>query len=111
MDVASLVPLLVGAAIAFGAFLFSRRYGGGAALRELEMANKVLEKRVNELTVQNTKLTAQVATLTGRTDVATAVEPVMRLLRDHEREAAIRSERTLLVLDLIASRLGREDEI
>lgn len=106
----NVLALVMGAALAFGAFLFARRYGGGAALQELERANRVLERRVNELTVQNEQQAGELIALRARTDVALAIEPVLQALRTHETEAGKRSKATLTVLDLIAARLGPDGE-
>lgn len=101
-------PTLVTVAIAAAAFLFVRRHGGGSALEELERANRVLERRVNELEHENSKQAGEIATLKGRTDIALAIAPVLEALRLHEERASERSTRTLDVLGLIADRLGPE---
>lgn len=101
-------PTLVTLAIAMAGYLFVRRHGGGTALEELERANRVLERRVGELEQENTRQAAEILTMRSRTDVALAIAPVLEALKLHEERAGARSERTLDVLDLIASRLGPE---
>lgn len=93
-----------------GAFVFARRFGGGAALAELERANTVLERSVRELRADNARLTAEVAVLRARTDVAVAIAPVLEALRNHEVQAATRSDAMLAVLGQIAGRLGPEPD-
>lgn len=81
---------------------------GGTALRTLETANRVLERRVHELE-QNAKTDAtKIAELTGKTDMALAVKPFMEWAVQHEGRAQERHEKTLMVLDLIAARIGPE---
>lgn len=111
MDWASVGPLALTLALALGGFVFVRRYGGGAALAELERANRILTGRVRELEARESALTAEVAALHARTDVGLAIAPVLSALELHEDRAAKRSERTLTVLDLIAARLGPEAEV
>lgn len=103
-------PEWVSIALVLGAVLFARRYGGGEALSTLERANTVLEKRVHELEKDNARLTGEVATLNTQTNVAIAIAPVLKALETHEVEAARRSSATLSVLELIAGRLGSEQE-
>lgn len=110
MDWKNVGPALVTVALACAGFLFVRKYGGGSALAELERANRVLEKAVRDLQARNVELTAEVATLRARTDVATAIMPVLEALKLHEERAAVRSERTLDVLGMMAERLGRDAE-
>lgn len=97
-------------ALIVGAFLFARRFGGGAAMRELELANKVLQKAVADLRVDNERLTGEVSALRASRDVSIAITPVLDALKLHEERAAMRADRTLDVLDLIAGKLGREAE-
>lgn len=103
-------PTVVTLALAFAGYLFVRRHGGGTALEELERANRVLERRVNELEQENARQATELLTLRGRTDVALAIVPVLEALKLHEERASERSSRTLDVLDLIAARLGPERE-
>lgn len=105
-----LLLLIVGAALAAGAFLFARRFGGGAALEQLERANRVLERRVHELEQDNATLTGRVQTLTASRDVSIAITPVLEALKLHEERAALRSDKTLGVLQLIADQLGRDPD-
>lgn len=111
MTFQDLGPYVVAALLAVGALWFLRRFGGGTALAELERANRVLEKRVLEQAGEIKTLTAELATLRSRTDVALAMAPVLKALELHEREAERRALRTLAVLDLIAARLGPDAEV
>jgi hypothetical protein len=104
----SLVALGLLACFALGSFLFARRYGGGAALAELERANRILTGRVTELEAQDITKTRRIAELEARTDIALALMPVIEALHTHELAAAKRSEATLNLLGMIADRLGRE---
>lgn len=101
-------PYVVAAMLAIGTLWFLRRFGGGTALAELERANRILEKRLQEQAVEIQGLTSELALLRSRTDVALAMAPVLKALELHEREAERRSTRSLVVLDLIAARLGPE---
>jgi hypothetical protein len=101
-------PEWITIALLAGAFMFARRFGGGAALTELELANKVLVKAVAELRADNVRLTAEVASLRASRDVGVAILPVLEALRLHEERAGERAEKTLGVLGLIADRLGPE---
>jgi hypothetical protein len=60
-------------AIALAGYLFVRRHGGGTALEELERANRVLERRVKDLELDNSRLTGEVATLNAQTNVSLAI--------------------------------------
>lgn len=93
---------LVGAAWVF------RRGGGGAAIGQLETANRVLAGRVKELEGLDKSKDAQIAELKGRTDVALALGPVIRWTTQHEERAQERQAALLGVLSLIAERLGPE---
>lgn len=98
------------ACVALAGWLFVRRHGGGAALAELERANRVLERRVGELEQQNTSQGAELVALRAKTDVTLAIAPVLEALKLHEERAAVRSEQTLTVLALIADRLGPDKQ-
>lgn len=110
MDWTAHAAAWVTVALAFGAVLFARRFGGGKALEELERANRVLARRVDELESENKRLTGELAALTVKTDVSLAIAPVLKAMELHEQRAAERSARTLDVLDLIAGRLGPDAE-
>lgn len=105
-----LLLLLVGAGLAAGAFMFARRYGGGAALEQLERANRVLSGRVSELETQNRTQAAELAKLRMETNVALAIAPVLEALKVHEERASERNVKTLAVLQLIADQLGRDPD-
>lgn len=97
-------------ALAFGAVLYARHFGGGAALEQLERANRILVHRVDELEDENKRQAVELAKLRNETNVATAIGPVLTALHTHEELAERRSTATLAVLDLIAARLGPERE-
>lgn len=103
------VDWILGAALAFGGFMFARRFGGGAALAELERANNVLERRVHELEAADAAKTRRIAELEASRDVSLAIVPVLAALQHHEEQAAHRADANLKVLGLIASKLGAED--
>lgn len=90
-----------------GAVLFVRG-GGGAALETMEAANRILTKRVSDLEDSGKEKDRQIAELQGRTDVALALGPVLKWTIEHESRAQARHDATLVVLNLIAERLGPE---
>jgi hypothetical protein len=96
------------AALALGAFLFARRFGGGTALDQLERTNRVLEGTVKRQDEELGALRRRVSELEGKTDLTIALVPVLEALKLHELRAAERSSATLGVLAQIAGRLGPE---
>jgi hypothetical protein len=86
------------------------RGGSGTALDTLQTANRVLERRVHELEQQAKKDTAKIAELSGKTDMALAVKPFMEWATLHETRAGQRHEGIVAVLQMIADRLGAENE-
>jgi hypothetical protein len=91
--------------IILAAWIFYRG-GGGTAISTLSEANRVLEKRVQGLEQQSNLDNMTIAELRGRTDVALALSPILEWTVQHETRAQERHDKTLLVLDLIARRLG-----
>jgi hypothetical protein len=79
------------------------RSGGSTAVSELSQVNHVLEDRVHKLGAEVRDLRVENAELRARTDFAAVIGV-------HEERAAERAEKTLAVLDLIASRLGPEGD-
>lgn len=110
MEWAHLAPVLVTVGFAMAGILFVRRYGGGAAMAELERSGRILEKRVHDLERENATQAAELVTLRAETNVALAVAPVLAALQAHERRAERRSDGMLLVLERIAEKLGPEAE-
>jgi hypothetical protein len=110
MTWAQAVPLWITIGLALAAAVYLRRNGGGTALQELERANRVLERRVHELEQDNATLTGKVQTLTASRDVSIAIAPVLDALKLHEDRAAIRSDKTLDLLQLMADHLGRDPD-
>jgi predicted RNase H-like nuclease (RuvC/YqgF family) len=108
VHIVPLLEFLAVAAVSIGGVLFARRFGGGAALEQLERANSVLTKTVHEQDQEIMRLKRRVAELEGKTDLTIALVPVLEALKTHETEAAKRSTATLNVLDQIAKRLGPE---
>lgn len=54
--------------------------------------------------------TAKIAELTGKTDMAMAIKPFMEWATLHELRASERHDKTLVVLNLIAERMGPGEE-
>lgn len=86
------------------------RGGTGTAVSGLQATNRELQRQISELKDDVKRLTAENAELRGRTDVALVIEPVVSAVKNHETHAAKRSEAMLDVLDMIATRLGKEHE-
>ena len=100
-----------------GAFLYVRRHGGGRALEELELANKILERRLVEQAAELRQQAQVIGALEQRTNLEPMVSAVVSQFSDHERRAQerhtehMRSQRGVLsVLELIADKLGPESE-
>lgn len=108
MPVADLLILLAGSGVTIGAILFGRRYGGGAALEQLERANRVLTNRVTELEASDLVKTRRIGELEASRDLSKVVEPLRAELAKHEQSAEHRTDRLLDVLNLIAERVGPE---
>lgn len=81
-------------------------------MSELSAANSVLERSLRDerdkLGSEIRDLRVENGELRGRTDVAIALMPVIEWTTVHEKRAAERHEATIVVLDLIAQRLGPE---
>jgi hypothetical protein len=97
------------AALAGTALLFARG-GGGVAVGQLRTANRVLAERVRELEQSELSMNRQIAELEGRTNVALAIVPVIEWTTNHEQRAQERQAALLGVLELIAQRLGPDDD-
>lgn len=115
MTWAESMPTVLTIMVGIAGLWFIVRHGGGSAVTELDRANRVLERRVAELTAQNTEQAARIAVLESQTNVTAALQPVIDLLRHHEEAAERRAadarrqaDGVLDVLDLIATRLGPE---
>jgi outer membrane murein-binding lipoprotein Lpp len=92
-------------ALVVAARIFARG-GGGAAIDSLETANRVLEKDVDRLKAELAEQTKTIATLRSKTDVAEALAPLSELIRNHEARAQLRFDKTAVLLELVAERLG-----
>ena len=86
------------------------RGGVGTAVEGLQATNRELQRQISELQRKVEGLTKENAELRGRTDVALAIAPVIQAVTTHEREAAKRAVAMLDVLDMIATRLGKEPD-
>jgi hypothetical protein len=95
------------AAVVIGAWLIWKG-GGGTALGTLQTANRILERRVRDLEAQSREDAKLIAELQGKTDMALAVQPFMAWAETHEARAEERLAKTLVVLDLIAAKIGPE---
>lgn len=104
--------VFIGAAAVVAAVLALRgayavwRGAGGTALATLEAANRVLERRVQELSTEVAALRADNAVLSAKTDFAMALSPIMAWAESHERNAEKRSEAMLNLMGLLADKLG-----
>jgi hypothetical protein len=102
--------ILVGMAL-FVAWRVSKG-GAGSAVSELSAANQVLERSLTDtrdrLGAEIRDLRIENGELRGRTDVAIALMPVIDWTQMHEKRAQERHDATIVVLDLIAARLGPE---
>jgi hypothetical protein len=92
-------------AVVGAAWVFSRG-GGGTAIATLVEANRVLEKRVHEQDLKISDQDKVIAELRGRTDLSLSLKPIIDWTSLHDQRAQERHDKTLLVLDLIAERLG-----
>lgn len=107
LQAADATAWLAVAAVASVAWLIWRG-GGGTALQALKLANEILEKRVHTLEGQAAIDQKMLAELRARTDITEAIQPLIEAVLQHEEAATARYEKTGLVLDTIASRLGAE---
>ena len=114
----SSVPNWLAAVGILGAAVLFYRGGGSTAIQSLETANRVLERRVHVLENQRkadaqtiATQSATIAKLQAQTNIATALEPVLTWTHLHEERDQERFEKTLLVLDQIARRLGPDIEV
>lgn len=85
------------------------RGGSGQAVSGLQDTNRELVRQVHALQKENSDLRDRVRALEAKTDVAQAIQPVVKAMQDHETRAQQRHEGTLLVLTMIAKRLGPDD--
>lgn len=109
-DPTTLLTLGIGAALALGAFLFARRYGGGAAMGVLSQSNAILEKRLAELEAMHRQDQQTIALLDARTSLEPMVAAVVTQFSEHEERAQKRHEQAMVVWGLIAARLGADPE-
>jgi hypothetical protein len=86
------------------------RGGAGSAVSELDKSNDVLTRALadtrDKLGVEIRDLRIENGELRGRTDVAIALAPVLEWTISHETRAQERHTSMIVVLDLIAARLG-----
>jgi hypothetical protein len=81
----------------------------GPALGYLREANATLERENVELKRQLAELTAMVGTLRARTDLAPLQTALLRRMEAHEERAQGRFEKTVVLMELIAARLGPDN--
>jgi hypothetical protein len=82
----------------------------GPALSYLRDANSTLETENRELKLQLAEQVAIVASLRARTDLEPMQAALLAQLGGHEDRAQGRFEKTCVLLDLIAERLGAEPQ-
>lgn len=82
----------------------------GPAIGYLREANHTLADENKSLTEQVAVLVTQNAKLHARTDLAPLQAALLKQMQTHEERAQERHTATLVVLDLIAGRLGPEAE-
>jgi hypothetical protein len=103
-------PWLIISAGLVGVAWINKRGQTGAALEYSQSANKLLHDQNSELKKERTKLIAEVVALRSKTDLSLAVIPLSEQLQAHETRAEDRHKKTVMVLDLIAERLGADPE-
>jgi hypothetical protein len=100
--------ILVGIAV-LAAWRLSKG-GAGSAVSELDRSNAVLTRSLadvrEKLGSEIRDLRIENGELRGRTDVAIALAPVLEWTITHEERAQERHTSMIVVLDLIAARLG-----
>lgn len=82
----------------------------GPAIGYLREANRTLADENKTLTARIADLVTVNAKLHARTDLEPLQTALLEQMRTHEDRAQERHERTLVVLDLIAARLGPDAE-
>lgn len=109
IDIGTLASWITLAALLAGFVVFARG-GGGVALTHLREANEILTATIKTLEEKLRVAEREISELRGRTDVSVAIAAAMGPLLEwsgaHELRAQERHEKTMVVLDLIADRLG-----
>lgn len=105
LQIGSVSSWLTVAAVIGLAVVFSRG-GTGTAVKGLTDTNGELERQIKERDGKISALERINAELRAQKDVGTAIEPVIAALHAHEERAQERAAKVLVVLDLIADRLG-----
>jgi hypothetical protein len=104
------LPGWITLAVLLAAFIVFLRGGGGVALSHLRDANEELTKTIARQDAKLREAEREISELRGRTDVsiaiATAIGPIVEWSSAHESRAQDRHDKTMVVLELIASRLG-----
>lgn len=103
------------AGIVAGLVVFARGgMGSGEAVRSAREARDVLSETVESQRVKLDDANKEIATLQGKTDVTlalvTALSPISEWTTLHERRAQERHDASMVVLGLIAERLGPDPE-
>lgn len=86
------------------------RGGAGQAVEGLQATNRELQRQIHDLQSKVEGLTTENAELRGRTDVTIAIAPLIEWSVHHELRAQERHNGTLHVLELIASKFGKESD-
>jgi len=104
--VAGTIPSWILVALALFVAWRVSKGGAGSAVSELTAANRVLEASLKEARLEVAALQTKLARLEGQTNVAIAMSPILDWTQMHERRAHERHAALIVVLDLIAERLG-----
>lgn len=95
-------------AVAVAAWVFYRG-GTGTAVGGLTDTNRELERQIKERDGKISALERINAELRAEKDVAVAILPVLETMKLHEQRAQERHDKTVVILDLIAQRLGPDN--
>lgn len=85
------------------------RGGTGTAVSGLQDANRELERQIKQRDGQLSALERVNAELRAEKDVSVAIVPVIEAMRAHEERAQDRHVKMIVVLELIAQRLGPDN--
>lgn len=81
----------------------------GPAVGYLREANTTLEQENRELTERLKERDREILALRSRTDLEPMQQALLNSMHTHEARAAERFDKTCIILDLIAERLGHSD--
>lgn len=103
-----ILPWLIIAAGLVGVAWINKRGQTGDAIDFLQKANTVLHQENTELKKDRAKMVADIAALRAKTDFDAVITPLRDQMAKHELRADQRHVKTIVILDLIAKRLGKE---